>query len=85
MSTPPVPTWTTQQIIDELRGALGPTLGELRAESDPKGRSIIISHLCRSIAALVGIAAMEQADLTHMSDTELVDLGQKLIRDMVRA
>ncbi len=83
--TPPVPSWTTSQIIDELRGSIGQTLVHLRACTVAKDRAIIISHLCRSIAALVGIAAMDSADLTTMSDTELVDLGQKLIRDMVRA
>jgi hypothetical protein len=79
-----IPAPTTAALVSELRGAIAAVLVDIRDGGlGPKDRALTISHLTRSIACLVGIEAMDNVDLTTLSDTDLVDLGERLIRDVV--
>lgn len=78
-----VPAPEITALILELRGAVAQSLLELRgADVGLKDRSLIISHLTRSITGLVALDAMTHVDLHKLTDSELVDLGHKLMKDV---
>jgi D-serine deaminase-like pyridoxal phosphate-dependent protein len=87
----PPPSWSNAELLAELRGALGQTLVCLRSVDNAKERATALSHLCRSMVALVGLEMLpaDKAALMAMDDKELIERmmeeGQKLISGALKS
>jgi D-serine deaminase-like pyridoxal phosphate-dependent protein len=87
----PLPSWSNAELLAELRGALGQSLVCLRSVDNAKERAAALSHLCRSMVALVGLEMLpaDKAALMAMDDRELIERmmeeGQRLISGALKS
>lgn len=71
---------SVQDIVTELRLAVGETLIELRGFSGSlKEKSLIIKNFVQSIHILVQIEKIDSIDMSNMTEIELIEVGKKLL------
>lgn len=74
---------TVEELLRELRGAIGQTLVSMRAGGlSVKERAAALSHMTRSVVAIAGLGKLDELDLAGMSDEDLAATARSIVRSM---
>lgn len=72
----------TDALLREAKLMIGEALIACRGISDPVNLAKSISHIIQALAKIINIDKLEKIDLSSLSDTELKNITEKLLKEI---